>query len=62
VSYNNDEHSIREKFIFVIWIGQEVKVMRRAKVCIVSPVIGHPRRRLDQSMLPGYIASPFTKL
>ena len=33
VSYNNDEHSIREKFILVIWIGQEVKVMRRAKVC-----------------------------
>jgi hypothetical protein len=32
VKYNNDEHSFREKFILVIWIGDEVKVMRRAKV------------------------------
>ncbi len=34
VKYNNDEHSFREKFILVIWIGDEVKVMRRAKVCL----------------------------
>lgn len=33
IKYNNDEHSFREKFILVIWIGEEVKVMRRAKVC-----------------------------
>lgn len=32
VKYNNDEHSFREKFILVIWIGEEVKIMRRAKV------------------------------
>jgi len=32
IKYNNDEHSFREKFILVIWIGEEVKVMRRAKV------------------------------
>ncbi|KAI9638564.1 uncharacterized protein MKK02DRAFT_22449 [Dioszegia hungarica] len=34
VKYNNDEHSFREKFILVIWIGDEVKVMRRAKVSV----------------------------
>ncbi|GFZ46279.1 hypothetical protein JCM24511_04526 [Saitozyma sp. JCM 24511] len=34
VKYNNDEHSFREKFILVIWIGEEVKVMRRAKVSV----------------------------
>jgi hypothetical protein len=32
VKYANDDHSFREKFILVIWIGDEVKVMRRAKV------------------------------
>ena len=32
VRYNNDEHSFREKFILIIWIGEEVKIMRRAKV------------------------------
>lgn len=32
VKYSNDEHSTREKFVFVIWIGPDVKVMRRAKV------------------------------
>lgn len=37
VKYNNDEHSFREKFILVIWIGDEVKVMRRAKVRFQSP-------------------------
>lgn len=36
VKYNNDEHSFREKFILVIWIGEEVKVMRRAKVGVRS--------------------------
>lgn len=34
IKYNNDEHSFREKFILVIWIGEEVKVMRRAKVSL----------------------------
>lgn len=32
VKYANDEHSFREKFAFVTWIGEEVKIMRRAKV------------------------------
>ena len=36
IKYNNDEHSFREKFILVIWIGEEVKVMRRAKVSTFS--------------------------
>lgn len=34
VKYANDEHSFREKFILVIWIGEDVKVMRRAKVSV----------------------------
>jgi hypothetical protein len=38
IKYNNDEHSFREKFILVIWIGEEVKVMRRAKVRL-SPLV-----------------------
>lgn len=32
VKYSNDDHSFREKFALVIWIGENVKVMRRAKV------------------------------
>lgn len=32
VKYANDDHSFREKFALVIWIGEDVKVMRRAKV------------------------------
>ncbi|ADV20622.1 hypothetical protein I315_06851 [Cryptococcus gattii Ru294] len=34
VRYENDEHSFREKFILVIWIGENVKVMRRARVSV----------------------------
>ncbi|OCF55222.1 hypothetical protein L486_07335 [Kwoniella mangroviensis CBS 10435] len=34
VRYENDEHSFREKFVLVIWIGEEVKIMRRAKVSV----------------------------
>lgn len=37
VKYANDDHSFREKFALVIWIGEEVKIMRRAKVSICSP-------------------------
>jgi hypothetical protein len=36
VKYSNDDHSFREKFCLVIWIGEEVKVMRRAKVSLGS--------------------------
>lgn len=32
VKYANDEHSFREKFALVTWIGEGVKIMRRAKV------------------------------
>ncbi|KAL7422231.1 hypothetical protein Q5752_002877 [Cryptotrichosporon argae] len=34
VKYANDEHSFREKFALVVWIGEEVKIMRRAKVSV----------------------------
>lgn len=34
VKYANDDHSFREKFCLVIWIGEEVKIMRRAKVSL----------------------------
>ncbi|CAD6566652.1 MAG: hypothetical protein TREMPRED_002882 [Tremellales sp. Tagirdzhanova-0007] len=34
VKYANDDHSVREKFCLVIWIGEEVKIMRRAKVSV----------------------------
>lgn len=35
IKYSNDEHSTREKFVFVTWIGPDVKVMRRARVSSV---------------------------
>ncbi|KAK1924735.1 hypothetical protein DB88DRAFT_509809 [Papiliotrema laurentii] len=34
VKYANDDHSFREKFCLVIWIGEEVKIMRRARVSV----------------------------
>ncbi|WVO16973.1 hypothetical protein L204_104659 [Cryptococcus depauperatus] len=34
VRYVNDEHSFREKFVLIVWIGENVKVMRRAKVSV----------------------------
>ncbi|BEI86578.1 hypothetical protein CcaverHIS002_0608650 [Cutaneotrichosporon cavernicola] len=34
VKYSNDDHSFREKFALVIWIGENVRVMRRAKVSV----------------------------
>ncbi|RSH77180.1 uncharacterized protein EHS24_003480 [Apiotrichum porosum] len=36
VKYANDEHSFREKFALVTWIGEGVKIMRRAKVSVHS--------------------------
>ncbi|KAI0763122.1 hypothetical protein BD413DRAFT_585335 [Trametes elegans] len=33
VQYANDKESKREKFILVVWIGPQCKVMRKAKVC-----------------------------
>lgn len=33
IKYANDEESFREKFVLIVWIGNELKsVMRRAKV------------------------------
>ncbi|GAA6061276.1 hypothetical protein JCM10212_004682 [Sporobolomyces blumeae] len=36
VKYSNDKESFREKFIFVVWIGPSVKVMRKAKLSVHS--------------------------
>lgn len=35
VKYANDEESFREKFVLIVWIGADVKVMRRAKVSLI---------------------------
>ncbi|KAI0035481.1 actin depolymerizing protein, partial [Vararia minispora EC-137] len=34
VSYSNDKESVREKFIFVTWIGPQCKIMRKAKISV----------------------------
>jgi len=34
VAYSNDKESTREKFILVIWIGPQCKVMRKAKISV----------------------------
>jgi len=34
VTYSNDKESTREKFILVIWIGPNCKVMRKAKISV----------------------------
>ncbi|KAJ9120641.1 hypothetical protein QFC22_002570 [Naganishia vaughanmartiniae] len=34
VKYSNDEQSTREKFLLVVWLGENVKVMRKAKVSV----------------------------
>jgi len=44
VKYANDDHSFREKFILVIWIGEGVKVMRRAKVSVHTSDVKHVLR------------------
>ncbi|KAH8080860.1 hypothetical protein HD553DRAFT_361129 [Filobasidium floriforme] len=36
VKYQNDEQSFREKFVLVIFIGSNVKVMRRARVSVYA--------------------------
>jgi len=47
VKYANDEESFREKFVLIVWIGADVKVMRRAKVSSsrVRDEVGVSRRR-----------------
>ncbi|OAX42615.1 actin depolymerizing protein [Rhizopogon vinicolor AM-OR11-026] len=34
VAFSNDKESQREKFILVVWIGPECKVMRKAKISV----------------------------
>ncbi|KAJ7266888.1 actin depolymerizing protein [Mycena haematopus] len=34
VAYSNDAQSTREKFILVVWIGPQCKVMRKAKISV----------------------------
>jgi len=34
VTYSSDKESTREKFILVIWIGPNCKVMRKAKISV----------------------------
>ncbi|RDB30127.1 Coactosin [Hypsizygus marmoreus] len=34
VTYSNDKESTREKFILVVWIGPNCKVMRKAKISV----------------------------
>ncbi|KIM86733.1 hypothetical protein PILCRDRAFT_815983 [Piloderma croceum F 1598] len=34
VTYANDKESQREKFILIVWIGPECKVMRKAKISV----------------------------
>ncbi|KAI0819946.1 actin depolymerizing protein [Trametes gibbosa] len=36
VQYSNDKESTREKFILVVWIGPNCKVMRKAKISVHS--------------------------
>jgi len=36
VSYSNDKESTREKFILLVWIGPNCKVMRKAKISVHS--------------------------
>jgi len=34
VTFSNDKESKREKFILVVWIGPNCKVMRKAKISV----------------------------
>jgi len=34
VTYSNDKESQREKFILIVWIGPQCKVMRKAKISV----------------------------
>ncbi|KAH9941602.1 actin depolymerizing protein [Epithele typhae] len=36
VQYSNDKESTREKFILIVWIGPNCKVMRKAKISVHS--------------------------
>jgi len=34
IKFSNDKESFREKFVLVTWIGQNVKIMRRARLSV----------------------------
>ncbi|KAJ3742724.1 ADF-like domain-containing protein [Lentinula detonsa] len=34
VQYSNDKESTREKFVLIVWIGSQCKVMRKAKISV----------------------------
>jgi hypothetical protein len=42
VTYSNDKESQREKFVLVVWIGPSCKVMRKAKVSLISVSVSSP--------------------
>ncbi|RKF59017.1 Coactosin [Erysiphe neolycopersici] len=51
VEYANDTESKRVKFILVIWIGEDTKVMRKARVSFesgaVKQILGHHSIQVD---------------
>ncbi|KAI1481765.1 hypothetical protein K445DRAFT_73360 [Daldinia sp. EC12] len=51
VEYNNDSESKRVKFVLIVWIGENVKVMRKARVSIesgsVKRVLSHHSVQID---------------
>ncbi|XXH00932.1 hypothetical protein Hte_007283 [Hypoxylon texense] len=51
IEYANDTESKRVKFVFVVWIGEGTKVMRKARVSIesgnVKRVLGHHSISVD---------------
>jgi len=36
MAFSNDKESQREKFVVIVWIGKETKVMRKAKISVHS--------------------------
>lgn len=57
VEYANDSESSRVKFVFIVWIGEQTKIMRKARVSIesgaVKAVLNHhsitvPARSLEE--------------
>ncbi|KAB8297189.1 hypothetical protein EYC80_002567 [Monilinia laxa] len=51
VQYANDSESSRVKFVFIVWIGEQTKVMRKARVSIesgsVKAVLSHHSVSVD---------------
>ncbi|EGZ78685.1 actin depolymerizing protein [Neurospora tetrasperma FGSC 2509] len=53
IQYANDAESVRVKFALIIWIGEQTKVMRKARVSIesgeVKRVLAHHSITVDAS-------------